>query len=130
MGMSTYLLLDFRHLSPTASTLVRDFLRLSIGAQLLSNTGAVVLHVEEEGGQGALGSVGVRGSTLALLLLAHFGLGARAGGTRTKQARLIQRAGDAGDAADVQSSGGAAQDSIGMVEIGLGQLGDSRRQLH
>lgn len=89
-----------------------------------------MLHVKEEGSQGALGRVGVRGSTLALLLLAHFGLGARAGSARTKQTRLIQRAGDAGDAADVQGSRGATQDSVGMVEVGLGQLRDRGRQLH
>lgn len=126
--MATYLLLGFFHLGPAAGTLIGDLLGLRVGTQVLSNDGTVVLHVEEERGEGALGSVRVRGSALALLLPIRVRIRARARGAST---RAIESAGNAtGEVAQVkQRNGIPAQDSVGMVDVSFLHGGDRFGQL-
>lgn len=86
-GDDTYLLLALGQIAPATGSLISDFLGLRSCVKLLGNSTPVVLHEEEERGQGTLGSIGVRGSALALLLVT-----ARAG--IAQQTALIKGVGD------------------------------------
>ena len=92
---------------------------------------SVVLHVQEVRGQSALRGVWVRWRTLALPLVtsASLRLGARAR-RAGDQTIVVQRLGDAtGDDAEIKVGGVAAQDGVGVVDIGAREVRDGRVQM-
>lgn len=92
---------------------------------------SVVLHVQEVRGQSALRGVWVRWRTLALPLVtsASLRLGARAR-RAGDQTIVVQRLGDAtGDDAEIKVGGVAAQDSVGVVDVGAREVCDGRVKL-
>lgn len=88
-----------------------------------------MLHVQEVRSQGTLGCVRVRRSALALLLLANFGLGARAAGACTQQSILQKRSSDVAGVAQVQRRETRIEHSVGVVDIGASQIRDGRLQI-
>lgn len=73
VGIVPALLLLRGHVSPSSLALFLDSALGSIGAKVVGNDGAGMLHVEEVGGQGTLRGVGVVSALLALLLLLNEG---------------------------------------------------------
>lgn len=92
---------------------------------------SVVLHVQEVRGQSALRGVRVRRRTLALLLVSATSLRLSAWTGRTvDQTIVVQRLGDAtGDDAEIKVGGVAAQDGVGVVDIGAREVRDGRVQM-
>lgn len=126
LGILTYLALGSIHRLPAAGTLVGDFLGTNVLAEVGGDLGAVVLHVQEVGGEGALGRIGVGGGALALLGAAC--VRARTGGTGATSEVLSQEAGRTGG----ELKGGFASlgELLGVLHVGFGQFGDVGLNLH
>lgn len=73
IGVVPALFLLRSHVSPSSLALFLDSALGGISAKVVGNDRAGVLHVEEVGGQGALGGVGVVSALLAFLLLLNKG---------------------------------------------------------
>ena len=123
----TYHFLRIGHGRPAASSLIRHLLGPSRRAQLLGDLGSVVVHVQEERSQGALGGVRVRGRALALLLVA---------GTLGRSTRETQGAQQTGvmetevEGAQIELGRVPVQDGIGVVDVSRLELSDGPRQIH
>lgn len=120
----TYLTLGVGHLGPSLGTLVRHILGLSVATQLGSNGAAVVLHVQEVGGQGALGSIGINRRALPLLTTG-LRLGTGAGST-------VKVGGSQADghSRDINGGGTAVNNAVHMLNVGLAQISDVGLQSH
>ena len=71
--LNAYLLLLGAHVRPSALAFLLHSAFGSLSAQVISNDGAGMLHVEEIRCQGPLGRVGIMSALLALLLLLYRG---------------------------------------------------------
>ena len=122
----TYLLLLQIHVLPAAGALIGDILGLRIGAQVFGNPGAVVLHVEEVRGERTLGRIRVHGRALALLATAGFRLGAGGTGARSE----VKVAHADGHGREIDGGGGAVDDIVDVLDIGLAEISDLGLERH
>ena len=129
VGLVPALLLSTTHGGPAALTLLLHGALGSTAAKIGSNDGASGLHVEEVGGQRALGGVGVKSTLLALLLLLLLGRGdgLRRGDTAKRSEGSFQ-VGERLIVAEVLSRGRKSEKEIGLAQIviskGLNELLD------
>lgn len=118
--MSTNQFLLGRHGAPSTLSLV---LHGTLGDRVTkvgSDDGAGSLHVEEVGGQGTLGRVGVMLALLALLLLLHDGDGSGSGNWDTRHLRQRLRRKHVGNICEtsiILKEGGLPDQQVGLAEI-------------
>jgi len=122
----TYLLLLLVHSLPSAGALVGDILGLRVGAQVFSNSGSVVLHVQEVRGERTLGRIRVYGGTLAPLATSSLRLGAGTAGARNG----VKVAHADGHGREIDGGGGAIDNIVDMLDIGLAEFSNLSLEGH
>lgn len=110
------------HVLPALGKLVGDILRLRTLTHVLGSLDTIALQEQEVWSQSPLGRVWVSGSALAFLGPASFGLGTRAGDTHARIVKVtghVERKGS-----HVDGSRAAIDDTVGMLDVGLAQVGN------
>lgn len=126
VSANTYLFLNFVHALPAPGALVGDILGACFVAQVLGDLAAVVLHVQEVGGEGTLRGVGVDGCALALLGTTGLGLGAGAAGTEGNVMGRESR----GTNGEFNGSIATLRNVVHVLDVGLAQVRNVGLHLH
>lgn len=132
LGVYTDQLLLGRHGSPATLTLILYGALRNTVAEVGSDDGPSSLHVEEVGGQGTLGGVGVMLALLALLLLLNGGQGKAGDLGQGLEAEDVTNVTNA-DISAILEEGGLSNQQVGLTEVvgteGPNKVLDGRKAL-
>ena len=116
VGSNTNQLLLGRHGGPATLSLILHGALGNAVTKVGSDDGAGSLHVEEVGGQGTLGGVGVVLTLLALLLLLDRGQGDARDLRHGLEVEHVAKVGDA-DVASILKKRGLSNQQVGLTEV-------------